>query len=53
MRGERPSHRASMAGLRIGVGMGGFVDGIVRHQLAQWHHMLSNVVPPHTLETCG
>jgi uncharacterized membrane protein len=24
------------------MGMGGFVDGIVLHQLLQWHHMLSH-----------
>jgi uncharacterized membrane protein len=27
--------------LLIGVGVGGFVDGIVLHQLLQWHHMLT------------
>ena len=26
----------------LGVGLGGFFDGIVLHQLLQWHHMLSN-----------
>jgi uncharacterized membrane protein len=26
----------------LGVGLGGFVDGIVLHQILQWHHMLSN-----------
>jgi uncharacterized membrane protein len=25
----------------LGVGLGGFVDGIVLHQLLQWHHMLT------------
>jgi uncharacterized membrane protein len=30
----------------IGIGMGGFVDGIVLHQLLQWHHMLSTPLPP-------
>ncbi len=30
--------------------MGGFVDGILLHQIAQWHHMLSNIVPPHTMD---
>ena len=25
----------------LGVGLGGFVDGIVLHQLLQWHHMVS------------
>ena len=27
--------------LTIGVGLGGFVDGIVLHQILGWHHMLS------------
>jgi uncharacterized membrane protein len=26
------------------------VDGIVLHQVLQWHHMLSSVLPPDTLE---
>jgi uncharacterized membrane protein len=26
----------------LGVGLGGFVDGILLHQLLQWHHMLSS-----------
>ena len=25
----------------MGVGLGGFVDGIVFHQILQWHHMLT------------
>lgn len=29
-------------GLLLGVGLGGFVDGIVLHQILQWHHMLSH-----------
>jgi uncharacterized membrane protein len=29
------------AGLLLGLGLGGFVDGIVLHQILQWHHMLS------------
>lgn len=35
-----------VASLILGVGLGGFVDGIVLHQLLQWHNMLSSVVPP-------
>ena len=50
MRVERRSHRATGAGILIGIGMGGFVDGIVLHQIAQWHNMLSNIVPPHTMD---
>jgi uncharacterized membrane protein len=30
-----------IAGVILGVGLGGFVDGIVLHQVFQWHHMLS------------
>ena len=26
----------------LGLGLGGFVDGIVIHQLLQWHHMVSS-----------
>jgi uncharacterized membrane protein len=26
-----------------GLGLGGFVDGIVLHQILQWHHMVSSV----------
>ena len=25
----------------MGVGLGGFIDGIVLHQILQWHHMLT------------
>jgi uncharacterized membrane protein len=26
----------------LGIGLGGFIDGIVLHQLLQWHHMLTD-----------
>lgn len=26
----------------LGLGLGGFVDGIVLHQILQWHHLLSD-----------
>lgn len=35
----RPPTRASA--LLLGLGLGGFVDGIVIHQILQWHHMVS------------
>jgi uncharacterized membrane protein len=38
------------AGLCLGVGLGGFFDGIVLHQLLQWHHMLSSWYPITTIE---
>ncbi|WP_104140791.1 DUF2243 domain-containing protein [Arthrobacter sp. ZGTC131] len=28
-------------GILFGLGLGGFVDGIVLHQILQWHHMVS------------
>ena len=41
-------HRGALisAGTLLGVGLGGFLDGILLHQLLQWHNMLSSVVPP-------
>lgn len=35
----------------IGMGVGGFIDGIVLHQILQWHEMLSNRIPPTTYVT--
>ena len=32
-----------LAGLVLGLGQGGFFDGIVFHQLLQWHHMFSSL----------
>ena len=29
-------------GLLLGAGLGGFVDGILIHQVLQWHHMLTS-----------
>ncbi|MET1116380.1 MAG: DUF2243 domain-containing protein [Comamonas sp.] len=37
------------AGILMGAGMGGFVDGIVFHQILQWHNMLSGWLPPTNL----
>ncbi|MGB6300832.1 MAG: DUF2243 domain-containing protein [Rivularia sp. (in: cyanobacteria)] len=34
-----------IAGICLGIGLGGFFDGIVLHQILQWHHMLSDVKP--------
>lgn len=39
--GAKPPSKAS--GLLFGLGLGGFVDGIVLHQILQWHHMVSHV----------
>ncbi|MFC6885353.1 MULTISPECIES: DUF2243 domain-containing protein [Actinomadura] len=32
----------ALPGTVLGLGMGGFVDGIMLHQVLQWHHMLSS-----------
>jgi uncharacterized membrane protein len=43
---QRPPHGALVsAGILLGAGLGGFVDGIVLHQILQWHNMLSGVRP--------
>ena len=44
------SDRSVRPGIVLGVGLGGFVDGIVLHQLMHWHNMASAVIPPVTME---
>lgn len=39
------------AGVMIGIGLGAFADGIVLHQILQWHNMGSSVLPPLSMET--
>jgi uncharacterized membrane protein len=44
---DSPDHHAALAPwLLLGVGLGGLIDGIVFHEILQWHNMLSNAVPP-------
>ena len=38
------------AGILFGLGLGGFFDGIILHQLLQWHHMLSSWYPINSIE---
>ena len=38
----RVGRRFALAGLLLGVGFGGFADGIVLHQILQWHHLLTS-----------
>jgi uncharacterized membrane protein len=38
---DRPA-AITMPGVVLGVGLGGFVDGILLHQVLQWHHMLTS-----------
>lgn len=39
---RRLRRRFSTAGILLGVGLGSFIDGIVLHQILQWHHMLTD-----------
>jgi uncharacterized membrane protein len=39
--GVRDTH-PRLPGLLLGIGFGGFFDGIVLHQILQWHHMVSD-----------
>jgi uncharacterized membrane protein len=51
MRRRTGTDRAPLlpAGIALGMGLGGFVDGILFHQLLQTHQMLSAVYPPDTV----
>jgi uncharacterized membrane protein len=42
----RPAGFPVAAGVLLGLGLGGFFDGIVLHQLLQWHHMLTSAGYP-------
>jgi uncharacterized membrane protein len=33
-------------GVLLGIGLGGFIDGIVLHQILQWHHMVTSAGYP-------
>jgi uncharacterized membrane protein len=49
-RRDDPMRELLGAGIALGVGMGGFLDGILFHQIFQLHQMLSAKLPPDTLE---
>ena len=40
--GESARPSLTLPGVLLGVGLGGFVDGILLHQILQWHHMLTD-----------
>jgi uncharacterized membrane protein len=55
---DQGTARLRLPGIVLGIGLGGFVDGILLHQILQWHHMLSSTntdrigvryYDPHTL----
>lgn len=39
-----------LPGILMGMGLGGFFDGIVLHQMLQWHHLVTALYPPTSLE---
>jgi uncharacterized membrane protein len=41
VRADEAVSRPRLPGILLGIGLGGFVDGIVLHQILQWHHMLT------------
>jgi uncharacterized membrane protein len=41
--GSRGTRRLLLAGGVLGIALGGFFDGILLHQILQWHHFLSLV----------
>jgi len=45
---NRPQERTFpiSSGILLGLGLGGFFDGIVLHQVLQWHHMLTSAGYP-------
>lgn len=50
LQGDRSNYRPLIsAGIVLGLGQGGFFDGIVFHQLLQWHHMFSSVRTDRTI----
>jgi uncharacterized membrane protein len=40
--GTRRRQRLTGPAVLVGMGLGGFADGIVLHQILQWHHLLSS-----------
>ncbi len=45
--------RLRTSGILFGIGFGGFFDGIVLHQILQWHHMVSHVEDYPTTTVAG
>ena len=50
---QRTATPAAAPAFLFGMGVGGFVDGIVLHQLLQWHHMLSHTEDGNTKTVAG
>lgn len=46
---KMPDMPLCFAAMVLGISLGGFIDGILMHQILQWHEMVSNIIPPTTL----
>ena len=42
--------RIRSAAILLGIGLGGLLDGVLLHQVLQWHSMLSGVVPQESMD---
>ncbi len=51
--GNAPAPPSTAPALLLGLGLGGFVDGIVLHQILQWHHLVSDVEAYPTTTVAG
>ena len=47
---QQPILPLTLPGILLGVGLGGFFDGIFLHQLLQWHHMFSSKITVDTVQ---
>src|SRR3954453_18485319 len=45
------NRRSIAAGIVLGLALGGFVDGILLHQIIHWHNMGSAILPPNSLKS--
>jgi uncharacterized membrane protein len=45
---DRTRRPLVIGGIWLGLGLGGFFDGVVFHQILQWHHMLTSAGYPAT-----
>lgn len=44
--GRMPARPLVVAGIVLGLGLGGFADGILLHQVLRWHHLFSSAPDP-------
>lgn len=47
---RKRARKRAWGGFLIGVAIGGFFDGILLHQILQWHHLLSGVADSESLQ---